>query len=114
MDGNALVATNFLINAPEEGNHPCSRYESIEDRITKLEASGAAIDLKAVGQTMAGAVQPAQEWEKGRKGGTLYTSFFDITDMKMVLVPKLDNSKVMQLDLKAEFASNTKRRINLY
>ncbi len=114
MDGNALVATNFLINAPEEGNHPCPRYDSIEDRIAQLEASGAQIDLKAVGQTMAGAVQPAREWEKGRKGGTLYTSFFDITDMKMVLVPKLDNSKVLQLDLKAEFAANKKRRINLY
>lgn len=114
MEGNSLVATNFLINAPEEGNHPCPRYDAIEERIAHLEASSAAIDLKAVGQTMAGAVQPAQEWEKGRKGGTLYTSFFDITDMKMVLVPKLDNSKLMQLDLKAEFAANKKRRINLY
>jgi hypothetical protein len=34
--------------------------------------------------------------------------------MKMVLVPKLDNSKFMELDLKAEFASGKKRRINLY
>jgi len=34
--------------------------------------------------------------------------------MKMVLVPKLENSKLIQLDLKAEFAVNKKRRINLY
>lgn len=114
MEGNSLVATNFLINAPEEGGHPCYRYESIEERVAALEASTTDITLKSVGQTMAGAVQPPREWEKGRTGGTLYTSFFDITDMKMVLVPKLDNSKFVELDLKAEFTSGKKRRINLY
>lgn len=53
------------------------------------------------------------EWEKGRIGGTLYTSFFDSTDMKMVRVPKLDNSKFIELDLKEEFAANKQRRITL-
>lgn len=113
MEGNSLVATNYLIDAPEEGGFPCQRFESIEERIAQLEASDAVIDLKAVGQTIAGAVQPAREWEPGRKGGTLYTSFFDITDMKMVLVPKLDNSKMIRLDLKEEFKKG-KRRIDLF
>lgn len=114
MDGNSLVATNFLINAPEEGSHPCPRYDSIESRIATLEVSGEEITLKTVGNTVAGAVQPAADWGEGRMGGTLYTGFFDITDMKMVLVPKLDNSKLIQLDLKAEFDKGKKRRINLY
>lgn len=114
IEGNSLIATNFLINAPEEGGFPCHRYESIEDKVAALEASGSEIDLKLVGRTMIGAVQPPTEWKKGRMGGTLYTSFFDITDMKMVLVPKLDNSKLMTLDLKEEFQKGKKRRINLY
>lgn len=113
MEGNSLVATNYLINAPEEGGYPCPRFDSIEERIAQMEDSGAAIDLKAVGRTVDAAVQPAQDWEEGRKGGTLYTSFFDITDMKMVLVPKLNNSKAIQLDLREEFKKG-KRRINLF
>ena len=113
-DGNSLVATNFLINAPEEGNYPCPRYNAIESGVAALEASGTEVTLKSIGQTVAGAVQVAQDWDQGRMGGTLYTGFFDITDLKMVLVPRLDNSKAIHLNLKELFTKNKKQRINLY
>ena len=114
MQGNTLVATNYLINAPEAGGYPCPRYASIEERIAQMEKSEVPIDLKTVGQTVVAAVQPAADWGNGRMGGTLYTGFFDITAMQMVLVPKLDNSKLIKLDLKAEFDKGKKRKINLY
>ncbi|WP_405202712.1 carcinine hydrolase/isopenicillin-N N-acyltransferase family protein [Dokdonia sp. LLG6352-1] len=113
MEGNTLVATNFLINAPEEGGFPCHRYQSINSRVDELERSGEDITLKSVGQTMAGAVQPAVDWGEGRMGGTLYTTFFDITAMQMVMVPKLDGSKMMRIDLNKEFALNKKRKIDM-
>jgi len=113
MEGNSLVATNYLINAPEEGGFPCYRYDSIQERIAALEASGDDITMKSVGQTFGGAAVPKYEMEDGKAGGTLYTSFFDITDMKMVLVPRLDNSKAMTFDLNDEFRKGKKRRINL-
>ncbi len=113
MEGNSLIATNYLINAPEEGGFPCYRFESIQERIAALESSDGAITLKSVGQTFEGAVVPMYLMENGKKGGTLYTSFFDIADMKMVLVPKLDNSKAIVLDLKEEFEKGKKRRIDL-
>jgi hypothetical protein len=34
--------------------------------------------------------------------------------MKMVLVPKLDNSKVLQMDLKEKFAANKREKIKLF
>ena len=114
IENNFLIATNYLVSAPEEGGFPCPRFDAIEVGISQLETSDKEINLKSVGQTMLGAVQIPAEWETGKTGGTLYTSFFDITDMKMVLVPKLDNNKLIRLDLKAEFKKGKKRRIDLF
>ena len=61
------------------------------------------IELRNVGQTVGRAVQPPAKTPEGKEVGTLYTTFINITDMKFVLVYKLDNSKVTQLDLKISF-----------
>lgn len=113
IENSSLIATNFLINAPERGGFPCHRYDSIESRITQMEESKDPITLKTLGNTVSGAVQPPADWGEGRKGGTLYTSFFDITDLKMVLVPRLDNSKAIELDLRKEFEKGKRRKIKL-
>jgi len=49
----------------------------------------------------------------GRVGGTLYSSFIDLTDMQFVLVYKLDNQKITRLDLQGEFTKKRKQKIKL-
>lgn len=114
IKNNVLVATNFLLSDTSSGNYPCYRYKSIHQRIKKLVESKQAIDLKNFGNVIAGAAQTPRFDENGKEGGTLYSSFINITDMKFVLVPKLDNTKVIILDLKDEFANSKKRKIKLY
>lgn len=110
---NRLIMTNFLLSDPASGNHPCPRYESIEQRLNQLEESSQPADLKKVGITMAGAVQVPRAIEDGKVGGTLYTTFIGISDMEFVLVYKLDNQKVTKLNLQEEFAAKRKRKIKL-
>ena len=57
--------------------------------------------------------QAPKEIEDGKTGGTLYSTFIDITKMEFVLVYKLDNSKVIKLDLKKEFKKKNEREIEL-
>ncbi len=51
--------------------------------------------------------------EDNRVGGTLYSSFINITDMEFILVYKLDNTKITRLDLKGVFKEGKKKRIKL-
>jgi choloylglycine hydrolase len=113
ISGNRLIMTNYLLSDPDKGNYPCPRYQSIEERLLKLENSLQPMDLKLIGNTMGGAVQPPRTLEDGRMGGTLYTSFIGISDMEFVLVYKLDNQRVTHLDLREEFAGRRKKRIKL-
>jgi len=110
---NRLIMTNFLLSDPASGNHPCPRFESIEQRLNQLEESTQAVDLKKVGIAVAGAVQVPRAIEDEKVGGTLYTSFIGISDMEFVLVYKLDNQKVTKLNLQEEFAGKRKRKIKL-
>ena len=110
---NKLIATNFLLFDPKAGNHPCFRYKSISDRINKLESSGEEINLLKIGNTFGQAAQPARKHENNRFGGTLYTSFINITDNKFFLSYKLSNKNVIQLDLTEEFAKSKRQKINL-
>ena len=71
------------------------------------------VDLRAVGNAVATAVQVPREAEGGRVGGTLYSSFINITDMDFVLVYKLDNTRITRLDLNEVFKERKKKRINL-
>lgn len=113
IENNTLVMTNFLLADPTKGNYPCPRYEAIEKELDKLQVSETPADFKMVGQAIAPAVQIPTKDEKGRTGGTLYTTFLNISDMEFVLVYKLDNTKITKLDLKSEFEENQKKKIEL-
>ena len=69
--------------------------------------------LREVGNAISGAVQVPREDESGRTGGTFYSTFIEITEMKLVLVPRLDNTKVLQFDLSEEFSKGKKQKIKL-
>jgi len=59
------------------------------------------------------AVQPARKHENNRFGGTVYTSFINITDNKFFLSYKLSNKNVIKLDLTEDFAKSKRQKINL-
>ena len=67
----------------------------------------------STGNVIGGAVQLPGKNESGRVGGTLYSSFINISDMEFVLVYKLDNQKLTRLDLSDEFAKKRKQKIKL-
>jgi len=113
MSGNYLIATNFLLSETDPEKIQCPRYRSMDERAGKLSASGEKADLRGIGNIIGGAVQVPAEDESGRVGGTLYSSFIDITEMQFVLVPRLDNTKVLQLDLQEEFGKGKRRKIKL-
>ncbi len=108
-----LIMTNFLLSDPSQGNYPCPRYESINKRLDQLEAGDQPVDMRAIGNTMAAAVQVPRAMEENRAGGTLYTTFMNISDMEFMLVYQLDNQKITRLDLKEEFGKGKKTRIKL-
>jgi penicillin V acylase-like amidase (Ntn superfamily) len=113
ITGNKLLMTNYLLAEPSAGNHPCYRYQSIENRIAEMEASGKEINLLKVGNTFGQAVQPARAAEGGRLGGTVYTTFIDLTDNQFVLSYKLSNENVVKLDLNQAFKERKRRMIRL-
>ena len=99
-------------------------YEILIDRKTRLkyDRNSVVADPKAavgravggaVGNAVATAVQAPGEAEDGRVGGTLYSSFINITDMDFVLVYQLDNTRITRLDLKKVFQEGEKKRIDL-
>ena len=110
---NRLIMTNFLLSDTSQGNYPCPRYQSIQQRLDQMEEADQPIDLRTVGNAMAGAVQVPRTMEDERVGGTLYTTFMNISDMEFVLVYQLDNTKITRLDLNEEFRKKGRRRIKL-
>ncbi len=111
--GNKLIMTNFLLSEPKAGSYPCYRYKSISDRINQLETSGEIINLLKIGNTFGQAVQPARKHENNRFGGTVYTSFIDVTENKFFLSYKLSNKNMIKFDLKEEFSKTKRQKINL-
>lgn len=110
---NKLLITNFLLSDTTAGNYPCYRYESINKNIIELESTKNEINLLQLGNTFKNAVQPPKEIEKGRIGGTLYTSFINLSDMEFVLSYKLSNEKILKLDLKKAFEKTKKQKLIL-
>lgn len=113
IEKNRLLMTNYLLSDPEAGNYPCRRYSAIESAITRMESNDRPIDFLSVAKTLEGAVQTPRTDKKGKTGGTLYSTFINITDMEFVLVYKLDNEKIQKLDLKQEFESLRQKTIQL-
>ena len=110
---NKLLITNFLLSDTTAGNYPCYRYESINKNIIELESTNNEINLLQIGNTFRNAIQPPKRIEKNKIGGTLYTSFINISDMEFVLSYKLSNEKILKLDLKTEFEKTKKQKIIL-
>ena len=102
-----LMMTNFNLAKPTH----CPRYEAMQAEIDRLEENGTSIDLRTIGNIGAKAVQLAATDEQGREGGTLYSSFINITDLEFVLVYKYDNNRRVQLDLNQEFARGKKKKL---
>jgi penicillin V acylase-like amidase (Ntn superfamily) len=111
LTGNYLMATNFLLSAPEKGNYPCLRYQAMEKEIKRLHEERIPVGLKEAGNILAKAIQPASMGEK--RGGTLYSTFINLTDMQFVVMVKYDNNRMTKLDLKQEFQAGKKRTIKL-
>jgi choloylglycine hydrolase len=110
---NHLIMTNFLLSDPARDPHPCPRYQAIEKQVIKLKEVNRPVDMKDVGNALAVAAQTPRKMDEDRVGGTLYSSFMNITDMKFVLVHKLDNSRIIRLDLNEVFEGDKKKRIDL-
>lgn len=115
LRNNRLIATNFNISDTSQTETTCWRYPLIQKGLDELDAKGIndTIDLKTVGNVIGRTIQPVQTDSAGNVGGTLYTTFIDITEMKFVLVYKLDNSRIQKLDIIQELQSGRKRKIKL-
>lgn len=113
ITNNRLVMTNFLLTNPKAGNHPCPRYNAIQKNLEALEKSKDSISFLKVANTVGSAVQTPTVDKKGRTGGTLYSTFINISDMELILVYKLDNGKISKLNLQSEFKKAKGRKIEL-
>lgn len=115
IKNNRLVATNFNLSDTSQTEMTCWRYPIIQKGLDELDAKDRkdTIDLKAVGNVIGKAVQLPQTDSTGKVSGTLYTTFIDLTEMKFVLVYKLDNSKIQKLDILKELQTGKKRKIIL-
>jgi choloylglycine hydrolase len=115
IKNNRLVATNFNLSDTSQNKRTCWRYPLIQKGLDVLDARDTkdTIDLKAVGNVIAKAVQLPQTDPTGKVGGTLYSTFIDLTEMKFILVFKLDNSKIQKLDILKELQTGKARKIKL-
>lgn len=113
IEDNKLIMTNFLLSDSSAGNYPCYRYNSIEKRIQEMEKSDEEINLLLVGNTFGQAGQPPRADKNGRIGGTVYTSFINLTDMEFFLSYKLSNQNMVNLNLKTEFSRTKNQKIQL-
>lgn len=113
MQGNELMITNFLLSDTSKGNYPCPRYNAMKREIERLHNDTLPVGLKETANIAAKAIQFKATGTEGKEGGTLYSTFINITDMQFVLMYRYDNSKLTRLDLRQEFAANKKRKIKL-
>ncbi len=113
IENNQLIMTNFLLADPSIGNHPCPRYNAIQSAIEKMETNESPIDFLSVGRTIGPAVQVPQKDKEGKTGGTLYSSFINISDMEFILIYKIDNKKITKLNLNEEFLNTKPKKIAL-
>ena len=114
LKDNYLLMTNFLLSDTSAGNYPCYRYQNVSQRIKILEQKGENLNLLLLGNTFGAAAQSPGKDSSGRMGGTLYTSFINLTQMRFYLSYQLSNEKVIKLDLKKEFSEGKRQKIKLY
>lgn len=110
---NKLVMTNFLLSDTTAGDYPCQRYTSIEENIQLFESKQDTMTLTKLRNVVRKAVQLPESNHEGRQIGTLYSTFLNISDMQFVLVSKLDETKLIKLNLNSEFEKKRQRKIKL-
>lgn len=113
MTKNYLVMTNFLLSDTTKGNYPCYRYNAITHAVEALNEQDGPIGLREVGRCIAPAVVVPRQRPDGMTGGTLYSTFIELTGNDFVLVYKLDNANLVRLNLDEEFTRKKKRTIHL-
>lgn len=109
-----LTITNFLLSDSSQTT-TCPRYNSIEKNIVTLQnqTKTEPPTFRQVGNIISSAVQVPRADKDVKIGGTLYSSFINITDMEFILVFKLDNNKLTKLDLNAVFDRKKRQKIKL-
>lgn len=110
---NKLVMTNFLLSDSTAGGYPCQRYSSIEENIQLFETKQDTMNLATLRNVIGKAVQLPKANHESRQIGTLYSTFLNISDMQFVLVYKLDETKLIKLNLNSEFEKRKQRKIKL-
>lgn len=113
---NRLVATNFNISDTGHTETSCWRYPLLQKGLDALDARDAkdTITLKDVGNVLGRAVQLPQADANGRIGGTLYTTFIDLSEMQLILVYKLAPSQLYRFDIQKTLQAGKTGRIKLY
>ena len=114
MKDNKLVATNFLLEAPELGGQPCWRYNVINKELGKLRKTNELPNLDKIGAIISRVAQAPREDKTGRKLGTLYTSFINISTMEFNLVYKREETCSIKFDLESEFETTEVQKIEFY
>lgn len=107
IHNSSLIATNFLLSAPERGNYPCKRYSTLKSMIDGNEHDEWSID-KVVDMAFS-AVRSEASTVDGRMGGTLYTVVVDIGEQVMRVYLKGNKAKFIELDLSDEFNKRSYR-----
>lgn len=110
---NKLVMTNFLFSDTDAGNFPCQRYNSINENIKLFETTQDTMSLTELKNIMRKAAQLPNSNDHGTPIGTLYSTFINISDMQFVLVYKLNDTKLLELNLNSEFKKKKKRIVKL-
>lgn len=115
IQNNRLVATNFHLSDTAQTARACRRYPLLQKGLDALDARDAkdTITLKDVGNVLGKAVQLPQADASGRMGGTLYTTFIDLSNMQLVFVYKLTNASIRRFDILNELQTGKARRIRL-
>ncbi|WP_020530021.1 carcinine hydrolase/isopenicillin-N N-acyltransferase family protein [Flexithrix dorotheae] len=113
INENHLVMTNFLLSDTTRGNYPCYRYAAIEKQVDALKSNETPPSFLKVSNVLGPAAQIPKPEENGKIGGTLYSSFIDVTNMEFILAYKLDNSRVTKIDMRKAFGKGKKRKIKL-
>ncbi len=90
------VITNFLLSKPEFGGFPCPRYSRVHEALEqKREIRGS--DVAAI---LASVTQFGEE--KGRQGGTLYSTVHNLLSREFVLFYKCNFQQPIKFSLAEE------------
>lgn len=89
-----LIATNFMLSAPEKSGYPCTRYDTAEEALAKAERPTPTLFTGILQRT-------AQTWEGG---GTKYSNVYDLNQLTVTSFAKADFQHPCAIDLRAELS----------